>query len=287
MIKGMALGGRGNKVSLLLGLTLGVVAAILSAVYLSGARNDGGAGVSAPMVPVVVAAENVPAGTRLTAEMLLLRSVPETAVLVGAHDSVDNLVNQVTVVPIVAGEQVIADKVAATGDQAAIVYGDNPPLAYLVEEGFRGVSVEVSPLIGSGGLIRPGDYVDVILTVRVEAPGPDGQPAGKNQVGRVVVQNVKVLAIDQNVANRTESTTGVTELGEEHSPEATTVTLAATPVQAEILATADMCRVNFDGRLALTLRGLGDEGRMGNRADWPSDGPPPDCASLLGVNYLP
>jgi pilus assembly protein CpaB len=144
------------------------------------------------------------------------------------------------------------------------------------------VSVEITSLVGAGGLIRPGDRVDVILGVKTESD------AGKNQIAAIVLQNLKVLAIDQNVAAQaaTAEGTSTTKEGEDTNPIATTVTLAATPVQGEVLALADMCRSNFEGRLAIALRGFGDESTIA-RTQWPDDGAPPNCAALLGIAGLP
>ena len=283
MIKGMTIGARGGKLSLLLGLMLGVVAAALIVVYLSGAKSEGGTtSLSGPTVSVVVASQNIAAGTRITAEMVGVKELPDVAALANAFDTPDAVVGQVTVVPVVAGEQLIPDKITATGAAAITQYGESPPLSLLLEPGERAVSVELSSLVGAGGLIRPGDRVDVILTVKTESD------AGKNQIAATVLQNMKVLAIDQNVAAQatTAEGTSITKEGEDNNEVATTVTLAATPVQSEVLALADMCRVNFEGRLAIALRGYGDEGRS-SRTEWPADGAPPDCAALLGIAGLP
>lgn len=292
-VKGMTVGSRGGKLSLLLGLALGVVAAVLIVVYLSGAKDEGGGGsISGPTESVVVASQNIPAGTRVTSEMVAIKELPDLTVLAGAFTSAEAVVGQVTVVPVVAGEQLIPDKITATGTAAVTQYGESPPLSLLLEPGQRAVSVELSSLVGAGGLIRPGDRVDVILsvktsTVQATGAGTDANAGGSNQVAVTILQNLKVLAIDQDVAAQPATTDGTatTKEGEDNNAAATTVTLAATPSQAEVLAVADNCRANFQGRLAIALRGFGDDGTTA-RAEWPAEGPPPDCATLLGVDGL-
>src|SRR5574342_337651 len=102
-IKGMTVGSRGGKLSLLLGLALGVVAAALIVVYLSGAKSDGGGGsISGPSASVVVASQNIPAGTRITADMVAVKELPDLTVLAGAFTSAEAVVGQVTVVPMIA-----------------------------------------------------------------------------------------------------------------------------------------------------------------------------------------
>ncbi len=226
-----------------------------------------------------MAAQDIAAGTKLTPEMLTLKEVPEDLAFPSGFRTVDEVVDQVTTVPITAGEQVIANKVTATGEEAIDAYGGNPPLAVLVTEGMRAVSVEVNSIVGAGGLVRPGDRVDVILTVRTNA-GDDGQ--GKNQIAATVLQDLQVLAIDQDVA-----APGATVGEEENNPEAVTATLLASPVEAEVLVLADGCRLNFDGRLGLAVRSIGDENPIPVRSEWPTDGRAPDCASLFGLSQLP
>lgn len=282
MIKGMALGNKGNKLSLALGLILGLIAAVLIAVYLNGAGDSGGSSTTSagPSVPVVVASQDIGSGIKITSEMVTVRDISQDSVLTGAFDKPEAVVDQITTVPIVSGEQVISAKVVGTGTDLS-EFGDNPPLALIVGEGLRGVSVEVNSIVGAGGLVRPGDYVDVLLTVKVEA-GEDGS----NQIAATVLQNLKVLAVDQSVA-----TTGLgTEdpaKQKDNKEDATTVTMAATPVQGEVLALADACRLNFEGRLAIAVRAFGDSSSVTTRTEWPADGGPPNCASLFGLQELP
>ncbi len=151
-----------------LGLFLGAVSAALVVVYLSQAGDDGGGSVSGGVAtPVVVAGGDIPAGTRITEEMLTLKSITSDAVLATAYRDVGDVVGQVTKVPLVSGEQVIPTKVTATG--APIAGVENPRLAYVIPDGKRAVSIGVSSIIGASGLIRPGDYVDVILTLKIES----------------------------------------------------------------------------------------------------------------------
>lgn len=278
MIKGMTLGLKGGKMPLVLGLVFGVIAAILAAVYLSSAGGGGGSVSSGvTTMPAVVSAKNIDAGTRITADMVTVRDVAKDDLLPGAFDKPDGVVGQVTTVNLVAGEQVIATKITATG-AALKDFGANPPLALLVDPGMRAVSVEVNSIVGAGGLIRPGDFVDVVLTVKYDSP--HGLSNGKNQASVTILQNVKVLALNQTVEVPSSSQDPTKQPG--NQDKATTATLAVTPAQGEVLTLADSCRANFEGRLALAVRSFGDAGKFAPRAEWPADGHYPDCTSLFG-----
>ena len=76
MIKGMTLSKGGSRLPLILGLVLGLVAAVLVVVYLSSAKSDSGSEHQQRRrgVPTVVAANDIAAGTRLTAEMLTVKN---------------------------------------------------------------------------------------------------------------------------------------------------------------------------------------------------------------------
>ena len=287
MIKNQAIGGRTNRSLILLGLFLGLVSAALVVVYLSKASDDGGGNVSGgATTPVVVARQDIPAGTRVTAEMLTLKPIASDAVLPGAFLKTEEVVGQVTRVPLVSGEQVIPTKVVATG--IAITDVENPPLALVIPAGMRAVSVEVSSVIGASGLIRPGDYVDVILTIQVRGGGGTGESANTDQITRTILQNVQVLSVDQDIAIPSQDTEGAPSVGgnADSNPDATTVTLAVSPVHGEVLTVAETCGENFGGRLALALRPLGESELVGTRTAWADAGAAPTCAAMLGLTSL-
>jgi len=296
MIKSQALGGKSNKALVFLGLFLGLVSAVLVVVYLQSAGGDGGDVSGAVLTPVVVANQSIPVGTRVTEEMVTMKEIASDAVLADAYRDTGDVVDQVARVPLVAGEQVIPAKVTATG--AAITDVENPPLAYMVPEGKRAVAIQVDSVIAASGLIRAGDYVDVILTVKIEGgdsaegsrTAAEGSKAVRDQVARTILQNAQVLSIDGDVALTAveEGADGAPAAGEgsDANPEATTVTLAVSPAHGEVLTAAETCGKNFSGRLALALRGLGDSSTVDTRSVWAQDGPPPTCAALLGLTTL-
>ncbi len=283
MIKNQALGGRSNRGVLLLGLFLGIVSAVLIVVYLSRAGDGGGGEVSGGAVtPAVVASMDIAAGTRIVEGMVETKDIAVDTVLAGAFPETETVIGQVVRVSLVAGEQVIATKVTATG--AAIAEGENPPLAFVIPAGKRAVSIQVSNVIGASGLIRPGDFVDVILTVEVKVESADGDSSGsKDQVAQTILQNILVLSVDQDVTralvNEGEEAPVVGD-GTDANPEATTVTLAVSPAHGEVLTVAEACATP---RLALALRGFGDSSPVETRTVWAEDGAAPTCAALLGL----
>lgn len=291
MIKTGAFKGSGNKWLLFMGVILGLVAAALTFVYLRSAGDEGGgSGSAGTTVPVVVAAQDIAAGTQLTEEMLTVRSLDPTNVLTGAYSVPDEVVGETTIVPVIAGEQVINAKVAGEGSVATL--GENPPLSLVVPEGQRAVSVPIDNVAAVGGLVRPGDSVDLVLSLFVEVNDDEGEELGTNLVAKTVMQNVKLLALDQDVTTAAvredDDAAGVgSPANEQIKPGAGTATFLVNPVHAEVLGLASICANKYEGRLFISLRGFGDEGPVSDRATYPTDGPPPDCATLMSLEALP
>jgi len=261
-------GGRGNKAILLVGLFLGLVSAVLVYVYLSQGGGDGEASAAATK-PVVVATQDISARVRITAEMVEVKSLAENAVHPDAFSSTDGLTDMVTRLPITEGEQILSSKVAATAREVPWPGDEELPLSYVVPPDQRALSVQVSEVTGAGGLILPGDFVDVIGVFDVTFYGikeddPTSSEEFEDYVAVTVLQNVQVLAVAQEVAESLPGESGDDgTTGEESqpvlpnpadpNPDATNVTLAVTPAEAQKLALAEEM-----GVLKLSLRPVGE-----------------------------
>jgi pilus assembly protein CpaB len=237
---------------LLLALLFAAVAAILAIVALTRSNsNQTVSGSSGDTTRVVVAAQDVPARTTLESGMLKLADVPKDTALSNGYSSTDAIVGQITRYPLAANEQVTALKIGVTSDVS------NEGLSSVLPAGTRAFSITVSEESGVGGLILPGDLVDVIAILKKDLVGVDKAVT--------LMQGIEVLAVAQNAqeaippqtsATATPDTSGT--LGERPSdakpnPDARTVTLAVTEEQAQLLALAQS-----SGTLALSLRSFGD-----------------------------
>jgi len=271
-----ATGGRINRRFLLLALVAGLVSAILVFAVLSGGGGDEGGGSTAGLtVPVVVAKNDIPARTEITADMVEVRQVPVNDRSELAFTDTTQVLGQVTRYPVAAGEHVLSTKVVSlTGPEAAA-----ESLSFVVPPGMRGIAITVSEVIGSGGLVLPGDYVDIIAVFDVEFNTGQGDQASRETKDRflatTVLQNVEVLAVAQTIVDAApeatttengETTDGTvppatTESGQrprnteaDANPEASTVTLAVTLEDAQRIFLAEE-----NGTLRLALRPFGED----------------------------
>lgn len=261
MIKNLAIGGGSNRTLLLLALLLGLIAAVLIGVYLSSLEDDESAGPAQTSL-VVVAAIEIPPLTEITEEMLTVKSVPADLALVGGFTEIDGVVGETTQVSVVPGEQLLQTKVISP-DSAPVVFGDNAPLSLIIPEGMRGFSVAVSAVGAAGGLIRPGDRVDVILSGELDSgAGSEGGEGTEFTAasGCYILQDVEVLALNNSLKKTTSQSDAAGLASASTNAEASRATLAVTPDQAWKLAAVQegVGGGGVETQLWLSLRPFGD-----------------------------
>lgn len=250
--------GRGNRRFILLALVLGLMGAGL--VYVATSRNsttDSPTSSGPADNAVLVAKTDIAARTTITADMLEVRLVSQDARSVLAYNSPQDVVGKVTRFPISANEQVLSSKVVDLSGGAGATQRS---LSYIIPEGKRGFAINASEIQNVGGLLLPGDYVDVVVLYDVEFTGLDGGLATKDSfLAHTLLQNVEVLSVSQTVADivpeAEPSETGQRVRNSESRPDpgANTITLALTPEDAQLMYLAEA-----NGRIRLSMRSFGD-----------------------------
>ena len=198
-------------------------------------------------VPIPTAAEPDPAAEEPKpkgAVATVTRAATNLATGGAKADYVGSVVRE----PILAGEPIIARKIVRAGDSGYMA-------AYL-EPGMRAMSISIAVDTAAGGFILPGDRVDVVLT-RETNFGNVGATEGDRAKfsSATVLQNIKVLAIDQSTRAGDDAQTVV----------GATATLEVAPTDAEVLALA-----KAEGELSLSLRSYADTGGPSGRASAPA-----------------
>ncbi len=192
-----------------------------------------------PPVPtrtVIVAARPLRPGMLIKPEDLAPKEVTEDRLSVG------HVLDQADAKRAMVGGMVL--KTLQPGDVIRVPLdvlrpADHGFLAAVLTPGTRAVSVAVDLVSGAAGLIWPGDSVDLILTQTLDDPT---LAAGKRVVAETVMRNVRVIAIDQQLA---QGSTGANGEG----PPARTVTLEVSSEHAEHVQVATKL-----GRLSLVVR---------------------------------
>jgi pilus assembly protein CpaB len=177
---------------------------------------------------IVVAAADISLGQRLAPEMFKLADWPADSVPNGAFTDPQKLSGRVLRTNLLMGEPVSEVKLAPAGTLGG--------LSALITEGKRAITVRVNDVIGVAGFALPGNYVDIIVSTQKDLP--PGAEARQQNISKIVLERILVLAVAQEV-NRDETKPKVVNA----------VTLEVTPEQAEKL---DLAR--SVGTLSLALR---------------------------------
>ena len=188
-----------------------------------------------PTRTIVVAAKPLRFGTELNASMLQEVPWPSDALPAGAFTKINDVMSggrRVVLAAIEANEPVLALKITGAGQRAT--------LSALVKPGMKAVTIRVNDVEGVGGFVLPGDHVDVVLTRQLEKGSATTQ---------VVLQNTRVLAVDQTADDRAAKATV-----------AKSVTLEVDTVDAQKLWLASSV-----GSLSLLLRKAGETAEVRTR----------------------
>jgi pilus assembly protein CpaB len=176
-----------NIIILVVALVLGGVAALLARNWLASQAQSNTVGT------IVVAGAPLSFGALLTADNLT--EIPWTAGNFpdGAYATKRDVLKdgrRMALASISRNEPILHDKITAPGQLAT--------LSTVLEPGKRAVTVRVDDIRGVAGFIQPGDRVDVVL-IRTEA-----ETKTKEGYSDIILQSVKVLAIDQLTGERTD-----------------------------------------------------------------------------------
>ncbi len=242
-----------KKLPLIIGLVLAIIAGVMIKLYVDQQQQSVVAEakrkiekMQASQTAVLVAKKDVLQGTVLEKDMLDVTIVPNQFVQPQAATSLDRVTGMMTMTPLSKGEQITLNKLVLSRDTSS----GGGSLAMATPIGKRAITVSIDNISAVGGMLRPGDYVDVSAVLNV----PVQTAPGKTSTQAAVVplfQNVLLLAVGQETASvKTSDSRYKKEEKREPSP---AITLALSPQEANILAF-----VQEQGKLRLSLRSPSD-----------------------------
>lgn len=194
---------------------------------------------------VIVAATDIPVGTPLSEDAVTTEDVPEQF-LPGnplLASDVNIYLGQPVSEDIAAGDMILTSDFAVS-EVARTLSGRIP-------SGERAMTIPVDAISGVGGLLQPGDRVDILGTFPVgQEDELIPEASGGESIGYVtmsLLQNVTLLAVGQNISDAYEQGGQVHRGGYGH------VTMSMTPEEAELMIVAQT-----RGDLTLLLRNRED-----------------------------
>lgn len=241
-----------GRAKLLLSLVLGLLAVFLVYVYVRGLERQLYEEVD--MQNVIVTRSAIAAGTAIDQGEIQRIAVPRKYRQPQTFPTIEEVAGRVAVVPIAAGTQVSGSMLADAGAEA---------LSFEVPRGRRAVAITVSDDTGVGGLIRPGNFVDIIGTF--EFGRPVGMQNGrmtyadeKTEV-RTMLQNVFVVAVNKELRReRVQSETAGSREGGA-GPASRERTLRTVTLLVEPRVVQELILAQNVGDLTLSLRSSLDD----------------------------
>jgi pilus assembly protein CpaB len=209
---------------LLLAVVLAGGAALIANKWLEGQLTTSSE-LQAGMASVVAASVDIPYGQQVELANVKLISLPKDSMPVGTYS------DPTEVEGMIAGQNILKGEVLLKGRVVEHLGGST--LSAVIEPGMRAVAVAVNEIIGVAGFLLPGNKVDVLSS----------QGRGGSMSVSTILQDIKVLAVDQTVSPDKSEPVVVKA-----------VTLEVTPAQAEVLVKA-----TSQGKVQLSLRNPRDD----------------------------
>lgn len=214
-----------NMLAIVVAVGLGLAAVVLVKDYLDTEK----AAIQGNVVRVVIAKEEIPAGTEITLDYVapaerMKRYIDDDAVMEG---QITELLGQRLKVNKSKGSPI---RWSDTGGSSAQGFAD------MIPPGKRAVTLGIDPYSGISGMLRPMDKVDVLLQY---TPLKDMTTMGTAKtVIRYFMSNVAVLALDRTTGKELR---GMPVLGAGTRKEGQfgAVTFAVKPIEAQMLVFAE------------------------------------------------
>lgn len=193
---------------------------------------------------VLVAKKSIVKGAMVTPDMIDVSIVPKNYIQPQAVTSADRVAGMMAVVPIAQGEQIVLSKLAFPKSSGA--------LSDVTPRGKRAISIQVDNMSSLQGMIKAGDYVDVIALVALPFTDSSGKTAAQPSVVPLF-QNVLVLAVGRDVGGAAKDARRYQKEEEQSADVNAPITIALSSQEAGIIAF-----VQEQGKIRLILRSPSD-----------------------------
>jgi len=242
-----------QRIVLIIGVVLALGAVFMTMIYIDQQRKIDRArlqknwdNLQANQTAVLIAKKDIAKGSPVDETMFTTEIVLNKYVQPQAVTSMDRIAGMLTIAPISKGEQISLTKLSNVKNAGV--------LSEVTPVGKRAITISVDNISALAGMIKAGDYVDVIAML------PDAMltPEGKQVVQTTAIslfQNVLVLAVGQETGTSPIQAKSryAKEGGGEKKESSPLITIALEPKEANLIA-----YVQEIGKVRLVLRSPAD-----------------------------
>ncbi|RMD00362.1 Flp pilus assembly protein CpaB [Clostridium autoethanogenum] len=230
--------GRGQKL-ILISFILALIAAVAAFAYLQSLKSSSEA---AKKTTILVAAETISPGTLINKKMIKKIQVPYNPIFDNYIKDSSKIAGKYTTETISKNEGFHIDKLLEKGGDELNLKMDND---------YRAISISVTGDSGVSGLLKPKDYVDIIVYTSEKR---DGTKVVRPDEAKIVLQNIQVLAVDKQISRENKESNINKSSDNGKAPTNFLVTLSVKVPDLEKVVLAQSI-----GSIKLALRPLKDE----------------------------
>ena len=241
---------RSNRLVLLVGVFLAVIAFVGVIILSQGGPGETGEPETPTVASVVVATQDIPLGTVIDGTMVETTEVDIDGAETDAYVDASQVIGQIARQEVLAGGQITARTTSGgTGTVANL----------RVPAGMRAMTVEVDEVTGVGTIIQPGDYVDMVVRIKIN-PEPGVAPDNVwDTSSKIVLQGMQVLGVQLPPVTPAAEGEQAADPGTGISGRHELVTLAVTAAQVEVIKWVQNPDINpgwptADPSISLVLR---------------------------------
>ena len=186
---------RRGKLIIALGIVLALVAGATS-FYLLSQASQSASNRPAEKVTVLVAAKDIAARTPVLAGDVALREVTlDPVTQVGVLTKPDDVLGKVLAVPVLTGQPIYKTMIASSSNGSGFsILGPTETIGPN-SENWRAVSITIPDDRAVGGLLQPGQTVDIIMTATINVPAAFASAGYYTDTStKVTYQDVVILA---------------------------------------------------------------------------------------------
>jgi len=240
-----------QRIVLIIGIVLALGAVLMTMVYIDQQRKIDRArlqknweNLQANQTAVLVAKKDIPRGSPVDETMFSTEIVLNKYVQPQAVTSMDRIAGMLTIAPVSKGEQISLTKLSNVKNAGV--------LSEVTPVGKRAITISVDNISALAGMIKAGNYVDIIAMLPDAIMTTDGKQVVQT-TAISLFQNVLVLAVGQETGTAPQARSRYAKEGGEKQESSPLITIALDPKEANLIA-----YVQEIGKVRLVLRSPAD-----------------------------
>ncbi len=146
--------------------------------------------------PLVIAATDIPARSIVQKDQLQVKDIPVDGYPQGGASLIEDVAGKILIVNLTKGDVLLSPMLESTSKAGTKNETNSNSFSFTVPQGKRAVAVPVGLAGGVNHIVKPGDRVDVLITMDIR-----DEKEGSKTITSLAAQDVLVLNTGDNAVN--------------------------------------------------------------------------------------